>query len=69
MTEPPATLRELTENYRRASKTLEQAREALIEGIRRERAAGMGPAANVREIDHEWTGEYVRKILKGRLNQ
>jgi hypothetical protein len=59
-----STLRELTETYRRAAKALEQAREALIEGIRAERAAGKRQADIVREIDHEWTREYVAKVLK-----
>jgi hypothetical protein len=62
MTEQP--LRELTERYRQANRQLADARQALIERIRAEYAAGKRQADIVREIDHEWTGEYVRKILK-----
>ncbi|TDV40123.1 hypothetical protein CLV71_124142 [Actinophytocola oryzae] len=60
-----STLRELTDAYREATKALDEAREALIEGIRRDRAAGKRPADILREIDHEWTSEYLRKIFKG----
>jgi hypothetical protein len=59
------TLRDLTENYRQATRALDEAREALIEGIRAAHAAGKGPSAIAREIDHEWTREYVAKVLKG----
>jgi len=36
-----------------------------MKGIRDERAAGTRQADIVRRIDHVWTVEYVRKILKG----
>ena len=65
--QPPPSLAELTERYRKASEDLEDARKALIEGIRAEYAAGTRQADIVRSIDHVWTPEYVRKIVKERV--
>jgi hypothetical protein len=65
MTEPTPTLAELTEQYRDAKRQFDAARTALADGIRTARAGGIGHAEIVRQIDHEWTGEYVRQILKG----
>jgi hypothetical protein len=58
------SLAELTKRYRKAKKDLDDARDALIAGIRRDYSDGTRQADIVREIDHEWTTEYVRKILK-----
>jgi hypothetical protein len=63
--ETPPSLADLTARYRRAQSELEEARQALMKGIRDERAAGTRQADIVRRIDHVWTVEYVRKILKG----
>ncbi|TDP90526.1 hypothetical protein [Labedaea rhizosphaerae] len=57
-------LAELTQQYRAATAALGEARDALADGIRDAYAAGMRQADIVRGIDHEWSGEYVRKILK-----
>ncbi|MCU1685307.1 MAG: hypothetical protein JWQ81_6046 [Amycolatopsis sp.] len=64
MTAKRASLTELTEKYRHAKAELERARDSLIAGVRAEYAAGKRQADIVREIDHEWTGEYVRKLVK-----
>lgn len=62
MTSPD--LATLTRRYRDATKALEKARDQLAEGIRAASAAGTRQADIVRAIDHEWTREYVAKILK-----
>lgn len=64
MTADRPSLAELTETYRAAKGGYEEAREALAAGVRAEHAAGMRQADIVRAIDHEWTGEYVRKLIK-----
>ncbi|MTD55729.1 hypothetical protein [Amycolatopsis pithecellobii] len=61
----PPSLTQLVDHYRRAQNDLEDARLALIDGIRTEYAAGMRQADIVRGIDHVWSDEYVRKIVKG----
>jgi hypothetical protein len=63
MTHERPSLADLTKRYRRAKGTLAKAREALIDGIRAEYADGMKQADIVRAIDHEWTGEQVRKVV------
>lgn len=62
---PP--LADLTARYRQAQEALEAARTALMAGIRAEYEAGKRQADIVRAIDHVWTPEYVRKIVKGRV--
>jgi len=61
-----AKLAELTAEYRRTKDEFEDAREALTAGVRTAADDGMRQADIVRAIDHEWTGEHVRKILKNR---
>jgi hypothetical protein len=59
-------LASLTAKYRRTKGQFEEAREALTAGVRAAADDGMRQADIVRAIDHEWTGEHVRKILKNR---
>lgn len=61
-----AELADLTAEYRRTKGEFEDAREALTAGVRSAADDGMRQADIVRAIDHEWTGEHVRKILKNR---
>jgi hypothetical protein len=63
------SLAELTEKYRHADAELKAARDSLAAGIRAEYAAGMRQADIVRAIDHVWTGEYVRKLIKNAPKQ
>ncbi len=63
----PPPLADLTARYRQAQEDLEAARKALMDGIRAEYAGGARQADIVRAIDHVWTPEYVRKIVKGRV--
>lgn len=64
--EARAELAHLTAEYRRTKGEFEDAREALTAGVRAAADGGMRQADIVRAIDHEWTGEHVRKILKNR---
>lgn len=61
-----AALADLTAEYRRTKGEFEHAREALTAGVRKAADGGMRQPDIVRAIDHEWTGEHVRKILKNR---
>lgn len=61
-----AELAKLTATYRQTKSDFEDAREALTAGVRDAHDGGMRQADIVRAIDHEWTGEHVRKILKNR---
>lgn len=61
-----AELADLTATYRQTKGDFEDAREALTAGVRDAAGGGMRQADIVRAIDHEWTGEHVRKILKNR---
>lgn len=63
MSDPGDELAKLTGRYRRATADLEAARAALIAGLRTAKASGMKQADMVRAIDHEWTREYVRKVV------
>lgn len=56
-------LADLAERYREASRQLDAARAELIAGLRAASEGGMRQADMVRAIDHEWTREYVRKVL------
>lgn len=64
--EKRAELAELTATYRKTKGDFEDAREALTASVRSAADRGMRQADIVRAIDHEWTGEHVRKILKNR---
>jgi hypothetical protein len=61
-----AELANLTATYRRTKDDFDEAREALTASVRDAADGGMRQADIVRAIDHEWTGEHVRKILKNR---
>lgn len=65
MTDYNETLAQLTETYRAAKEQLEAARRELIKGVRAADASGMRQADIVRAIGHEWTREYVRKVVTG----
>lgn len=58
------TLKELTADYRKATEDLATARDALTAGVRQAAADGMKQMEIVRELDHEWTREYVAKLIK-----
>ncbi|MFE5568909.1 hypothetical protein ACFQ68_28265 [Amycolatopsis japonica] len=62
--EPISTLAGLTADYRAAMAAAEVARTALTAGIQAAYRAGARQADIVRAIDHEWSGEYVRRIVK-----
>jgi hypothetical protein len=64
MTTEGPSLAALTKKYRRAKDALNTARTELAAAVRAEYAAGMRQADIVRAIDHEWSGEHVRGVLK-----
>jgi hypothetical protein len=57
-------LARLATRYRNATERLATARAELIKELRAAHAAGMRQMELVRAIDHEWTREYVAKILQ-----
>lgn len=63
MSDHVTKLGDLTEQYREATAALNKARSNLIAGLRAASASGMKQADMVRAIDHEWTREYVRKVM------
>jgi hypothetical protein len=67
--ETRAELAKLTANYRRTRDEHEDARKVLMAGVRAAADGGMRQADIVRAIDHEWSGEHVRKILKNRTEE
>lgn len=62
-TKHKAELAKLVKKYREASRALDAARTKLIAGLRDASGDGIRQADLVRAIDHEWTREYVRKVL------
>lgn len=56
-------LHDLAQAYRDATQALDDARAALITGVRDASAQGMRQADIIRDTGHVWTREQVRRVL------
>lgn len=66
MVDHPKTLAKLADEYRRATKAMEKARQALVDGVRAADQDGIRQVDIIKATDHVWTREQVRRVVAER---